>query len=382
MLKIWNIVLIALTFALTIFGTFVTRSGLISSVHAFGVSNLGPLFLGFLALILLSSGILLIQRTNLLQSRGSLGTWTSKEAGFMINNILFIAITLGVFLGTILPTISELFQGSKMTVGPNFFNGFSTPLGIVIFLLTGMCVLLSWEKTTAKKLLRNFIIPVSVGLLSMILLLSFGVSKLLPLVALGIAFFAITTIVSDWVRGTLVRSRVNKLAFPKALVHLMTHNKRRFGGYIVHLGMLFFFIGIIGSSSFQTEKTATLKKNQTLSIGPYTLTFQGIFEERHPAMLVDAAAFNLEKNGRSIGTIRSEKHLFPNFQPATEVGIRSTLREDVYLILANYDKTNQVATVSVLINPLVLWIWIGGIVIVLGTIFAMAPNIFKNKRTV
>ncbi len=374
MFKTWNLTLIILTFALTIFGTFVTRSGIISSVHAFGVSTLGPLFLGFLAIVLLGSFYLLFSKAKQLRSHRTLGSWTSKESSFLLNNLLLVAMTLGVFWGTILPTVSEAFQGAKMTVGAAFFNRMATPIGLALFLLTGLCALLSWGKTSNNRLLKNFMLPGLITLAAFIIMTMLGIRQLTPLVSLLIATFALTTTLAEFIHGALVRSRTDKIRLVPALLSLAQRNKRRYGGYIVHLGVLMLFLGIIGSSAFSVEKTATLQKGQDISLGAYRLVFRGMIGSHAKGMHIQAANFDLFKNNRQIGTIKSEKHIHPNFQPATEVGIRSTLAEDLYLVLADYNGKAEAATVSVMINPLILWMWIGGIVMVLGALLAMSPQ--------
>jgi cytochrome c-type biogenesis protein CcmF len=373
MLKIWNISLVALTFALTIFGTFVTRSGLISSVHAFGVSDLGPLFLGFLALIIVGSIVLLWKRSSLLKSEKKLGTWTSKESSFMLNNLLFVALTAGVFLGTILPTISEAIKGNKMTVGADFFNRMAAPIGIGIFLLIGICTLLSWGKTSTKKLLSNFMVPGIVTAIIIFLLAIFGITHLGAMVAFAIAVFAIVTVTLDYIKGIKVRKANSGLSLLGSIKSLTMRNQRRYGGHIVHIGVLLLFVGIIGSSAFVTEKSQTVHVGQNIDIGQYSLTYQGIEHRDEGDLHIDAAVFDVKKAGRSLGRLEAQKHLHANFQPATEVGIRSTLVEDLYVILSQYDTKSGLATISVLINPLVIWMWIGGIIMVLGTVIAIWP---------
>ena len=380
MLKIWNMVLVTLTFALTIFGTFVTRSGVISSVHAFGVSNLGPAFLAFLGLIIAGSAGLIISRSSLLQSRGHIGSWSSKEWSFLLNNILFLALTLAVLLGTIWPTVTEAVNQQKITVGPEWFNRMATPIGLAVFALTGLCALLAWNRTTKQNLLRSLRAPLLITLAIILLIVLLGVRGPLPLFALAIAIFSISATLLEFVRGARVRKKNEATGYPGALVSLARRNKRRYGGYIVHLGVLLLFLGIIGSSAFSLEKEATLRKGESLEIGRYRLLYQGMVSNERPDRRVDAARFDLFINGKPAGRMEAEKHLHPNFQPATEVAIRSNLREDLYVILASYDLSSQIATVSVLINPLILWMWIGGIVMTLGTLLAISPQGAGRKR--
>lgn len=373
-LKRWTISLIVITFALTIFGTFVTRSGMISSVHAFGVSDLGPLFLGFLALIIITSTLLLIRRTPMLQGKEDIGTWSSKESSFLLNNILFVAITIGVFVGVVMPTLSELISGQPMTVGQQFFNRMATPIGIAIFLLIGVCTVLSWGKTSTTKLWRNLWVPLLVTLVALGMFLLSGLHGFTPLLSLSVAVFALMSTIQDYLRSARVHSRQQQTNVFKSIIALARKHKRRYGGYIVHIGVLLFFLGLIGSSAFPIETSATVRQGETIEVGDYQLAFEGIERERAKDRFIDSAIFNVQKGGKDVGTIVSEKHLFENFQPATEVGLRSTLKEDVYVILADYDQTANIATVSVLVNPLVLWIWLGGIVMVLGSVIAIYPD--------
>jgi len=373
-LKRWTISLVVVTFALTIFGTFVTRSGLISSVHAFGVSNLGPLFLGFLLLIITTSTILLIKRTVMLKGEKDIGSWTSKESSFLLNNILFLAMTLGVLIGVLTPTLSELTTGEQMTVGVEWFNRMATPIGIAIFILVGLCAALSWGKTSANKLWRRFMWPIATTILAIVLLLIFDIHGFLPLLSLAVAVFAFSLTFQDYIKGIIVHKARENRSFFAAWISLTFKHKRRYGGYLVHLGVLLFFLGIIGSSAFTQEKSATLEKGESITIGNFDLYYQGLSRESGKDRIIDAAHFIVKKSDRELGKLSAEKHLFDNFQPATEVGIRSTVKQDIYIILADYDPTSQVATFSVLLNPLVLWIWIGGLVMVMGTIVALLPD--------
>lgn len=374
MLKRWTLSLVVITFALTIFGTFVTRSGLISSVHAFGVSDLGPLFLGFLALIIIFSGILIGTRNDVLKSKKDIGSWTAKESGFLLNNLLFVFITLGVFIGTLMPSLSELFKGQQMSVGADWFNRMATPIGLGIFLLVGLCATLSWTKTSSNKLMRNLLLPLSAAILFLALFIITGLRGFVPLLSLAIAVFAIVSTLQDYLRGVRVHSRRNNSNFLSALISLTLKHKRRYGGYIVHLGVLCFFLGLIGSSAFTIEKAATVRRGESVKIGAFNLKYNGLTRQRAKDRFIDSAHFTINKAGKKIGAISSEKHLFEKFQPSTEVGIRSTLKEDIYVILADYNITSQTATIHVLINPLVVWIWIGGIVMVIGTLLAMLPD--------
>ncbi len=374
MLKIWNLALVMITFALTIFGTFVTRSGVISSVHAFGVSNLGPLFLAFLALILIGSFLLLLHRRKALVGANQIESWTSKESSFLLNNILFIALTIGVFIGTLLPTISEIIRGEKITLGAPFFNKMAVPIGIAIFFLTGFCALLAWNKTSRRKLIRNLVPPSIPALVIVFIMVLAGVQAFTPLLALAVAAFGFSATLMEFIRGARARQKSEQISFFKALLSLAQRNKRRYGGYLVHLGVLFLFLGIIGSSAFSLQKDVTVRPGESIELGGYRLEFQHLTTSMKGDRQIDQAVFKVYRGDKLLSTMRPEKHLYENFQPSTEVAIRSTLRDDLYIILASYDLRNQIATVSVLVNPLMLWMWIGGSLMVLGTLLAISPS--------
>ena len=372
-LKTWNISLITLTFALTIFGTFVTRSGLISSVHAFGVSDLGPLFLGFLCIIVAGSMLLLYLRRSELQNSNSIGSWTAKESSFMLNNLMFIALALGVFIGTILPAITEAISGEKMTVGPPFFNRIATPTGLAIYTLIGVCSLVAWGRTGWSRLGRRFVIPAGIALAITLLLILSGVREMVPLLALAVASFGLSAVLFEFVRDLTVRRKTPGSSSGS----FFSRNKRRYSAIILHVGSFLLLIGIIGSSAFNQSRTLTVQKGDTVTLGGYDLRFETLTSEHRQDRHIDAIHFTIFRDGRARGTISSERHFYPNFQPATEVGIRSSLIQDLYLILSDYDKDAGRATVSLLINPLMIWMWIGGIIMTLGTAIALLP---ESKR--
>jgi len=279
-----------------------------------------------------------------------------------------------------MPAISEAISGNKMTVGEHFFNQMATPIGMIIFLLIGICTLLAWNKTTVKKLYKNIFTPGVITIVFIVLFIIFGVRNITALMALSIAVFSLSVTILEFARGISARKRLDKSSFTKAIVNLLTINKRRYGGFIVHLGVLMLFLGMIGSSAFSLEKTATIHKGGNIEVGHFILKYKGLASEQTDDLDIVSAHFDIFNNNKLIGTISSEKHFHKNFQPATEVGIRSTLKEDVYVILSNYDNKTEAATISVLINPLVLWMWIGGIVMVAGTLLAMSPRNGKNKK--
>ncbi len=381
MLKVWNLVLIILTFGLTIFGTFITRSGIISSVHSFGVSNLGPLFLIFLGVILLVSLGLLWWRWPQLQSEHRLDAVLSRESSFLFNNLILLGMAFAIFWGTIFPIVSEAVRGVKITVGPPFFNQVNVPIGLALLALTGICPLIAWRKASKRDLRRSFTIPLSAGLLAAIMLFIFGVRSLYPLMSFALSLFVVTTIGLEFYRGATARARIANLNFLHALWDLTMRNKRRYGGYIVHVGVIMIFVGITGSSAFQKEKTANLALGESMQIADYTLHYQGLVDQSTEHAQVVAAKLQVEKAGKMIATLFPAKQKHQNHDAVSEVAIRQTPKEDLYLILSGWDE-QQRASLKVLVIPLVAWIWIGGIVMIIGTLIALGPDRLKQQSQI
>jgi len=379
MLKVWNIVLIILTFVLTIFGTFITRSGIISSVHSFGVSNLGPLFLVFLGVTLIFSIGLLIRRLPLLKSEYELDAFLSRESSFFFNNLILVSIAFAVFWGTLFPIISEAVRGVKITVGPPFFNQVNIPMGLILLALTGICPLIGWRKTTPRALRRNFLVPLLLSVLVGIILFIAGIRTLYPLLSFTLSFFVLMTIMVEFNRGAKARARKTHTSYLPALWNLTMRNKRRYGGYIVHLGVVMIFVGITGSSAFQQEKEAVLTPGESLQIGDYKILYRGLEDQSTDHAAIVAAAMQVEKAGIPLGVMYPSKQLFKNHEPVSEVAIRQTLKEDLYLIFSSWDAEER-ASLKVLVNPLVAWIWIGGMVMIVGTLIALGPSKIKTQR--
>jgi cytochrome c-type biogenesis protein CcmF len=378
MLKIWNIVLITLTFLLTIFGTFITRSGLISSVHTFGQSSLGWVFLAFLGIIIVASFNLLMRRLPQLQSKNELDSFLSRESSFLYNNLILVGIAFATFWGTIFPVISEAVRGVKITVGPPFFNKVNTPFGLALLALTGLCPLFAWRKTTFKNLRGNFLTPFLFSALGSIVFYVSGIRQTYPLISFTLALFVLTSIILEFSRGAKVRKKTSGEGLLKALWMTINRNKRRYGGYIVHVGVVLIFVGITGSA-FKVDKQATVKKGESFNIKSYTLRYDALSKYPTANKEVIAASLSMFNAGSRITVLNPEKNLHRGHdQPASEVAIHSTLKEDVYVVLAGHE--GDIATFKVLVTPLVIWIWIGGIVMTLGTIFAMLPDRRKGRR--
>ncbi len=373
MLKTWNVVLIVLTFSLTIFGTFITRSGIISSVHSFGVSNLGPLFLLFLLLILVVSSGLLWYRRPGLQSDNQFDGFISRESSFLFNNLILLGMAFAVFWGTIFPIISEAVKGVKVTVGPPYYNQVNIPIGLALLALTGICPLIAWRKASMKNLRRSFVIPLLSGLVTAGGLLIGGFYSLYPVMSFSLAALVLTTIMLEFYRGSVTRSRILRVSLIHGLWDLTMRNKRRYGGYIVHLGVTMIFVGIAGSGAFQKEVSTVLAVGESTRIADYTLNYKGIVDQSTDHARIVAAEFEVELDGKTIATMFPSKQIYRNQDPVSEVDIRQTLKEDLYLILAQWDE-HQNVTIKALVIPLVAWIWIGGVVMMIGTLVALGPE--------
>ena len=384
MLKRWNLGLIIGTFLLSIFGTFITRSGVIASVHSFTQSNVGYFFLAFLVVGAILSFTLLYTRWSLLEAEVQLESMVSREAAFLFNNLLFVGIAFSVLWGTLFPILSELVKGTKITVGPPFFNRVNVPLGLLLLALTGVGPLIAWRKASTANLKRQFIVPAASGVLTLVALLALGIRDLYAIMALALAGFVAGTIMQEFYRGVRARRRMHGESTPVALVHLIGRNRRRYGGYIVHAGILIYFVAFAGMA-FKREREATLKPGQSVELSSpfghtYRFTHVGISQYEALNRIVSAATVEVAKNGRRAGLMSSEKRQHvdsfkrPTFEPSTEVAIRSNLQEDVYIVFAGAVNGTEEAVYRFNVNPLVWWVWFGGLVLALGGLITMWPG--------
>jgi len=388
MLKRWNMTLIIGSFLLSIFGTFITRSGVIASVHSFTQSNVGYFFLGFLLASAILSYTLLYTRWDRLEADVHLESMVSREAAFLFNNLLLVGVAFSVLWGTLFPILSEAVRGTKIAVGPPFFNKVNVPLGLLLLALTGVGPLIAWRKASTGNLRRQFIWPVVTGLVVAILLLALGMRNYMAVVALGLAGFVVGTLGQEFARGTRARHRMYQESYLVALGRLIARNRRRYGGYIVHAGMVIYFCAFAGYA-FKTEMEATLKPGASVSLKSpyghvYTFTHLGVSQFEQLNRVVTQASVQVTRDGKSIGVVNSEKRQHfsepapgvrqKSFEPSTEVGIRSNLQEDLYIVYAGSVAGTEEAVYRFTINPLVLWVWIGGVVLVVGGLITMWPG--------
>jgi cytochrome c-type biogenesis protein CcmF len=384
MLKKWNLGLILGSWLLSIFGTFITRSGVIASVHSFTQSRVGYFFLAFLVIAGVASYALYASRLHLLQAEATLESMVSREASFLFNNLIFIGIAFSVLWGTLFPILSELVQGTKVTVGPPFFNQVNVPLGLALLLLTGIGPLIAWRRASVPNLRRQFVVPAAAGTFALLILLVAGMRDVYALLALAIACFVLATVVQEFGRGAGARHRQYGEPYPVAWARLVARNRRRYGGYIVHTGMLLLFVAFTGMA-FKRETEATLRPGESATIQSpyghtYTFTHVGISQYNALNRQVTAALVDIRRDGKPAGRLKTEKRQHIDglgrntFEPSTEVGIQSGLREDLYVVLAGLVDGTEQAVYRFTINPLVWWVWFGGYVLVLGGLVVLWPG--------
>jgi cytochrome c-type biogenesis protein CcmF len=381
MLKAWNVALIMVTFFLSIFGTFVVRSGILASVHAFALSAIGPYFLTFLGLTIAGSLALYFWRLPQLKSENQLDSFLSREASFLINNLLFLGIAFAIFWGTIYPLVAEALADQKVSVGPPYFKQVAGPLLGAMILLMGIGPLMPWRRASRDHLVHNFALPVGGTVAGLLVLLVVGIRDPFALLGFGLCLFVLGTILQEFGRGMLARHRATGESYPLALGSLIRRNNRRYGGYVVHLAMLLIGAGAVGSQIYQQQTQATLAPGESVSLASYTITAQGIQTNQLPGVKVIDGALTV--NGQDL---RPEKQYFDNFpqQPSTKVGLKSTPFEDLYVVLAGWEGDGPAARVSLalFVNPLVSWIWAGGVLLLLGTIITMWPAPAPSRQRV
>ncbi|MBI1847405.1 MAG: heme lyase CcmF/NrfE family subunit [Candidatus Rokubacteria bacterium] len=374
MLKLWNIALVILTFSLTLFGTFLTRSGVIASVHAFTQGSIGIFFLTFLSLVVLVALGLLAFRWKDLEAQGQLDSVLSRESAFLLNNVLFVAAAFTVFFGTVFPLLAEAVRGTKVSVGAPFFNQVNIPLFLSLIFLMGIGPLIAWRRASPDNLRRNFLVPVVLGVAGAALFFFAGVRSALAVLCLALTVFVAATIGLDLVRATRSRARLGETVVP-ALGRLLLAHNRRYGGFIVHFGILIIAIGVTGSQAWSIQRETTLQRGETTELGGYRIRFDGLDarrESNHEAVL---GTFTVTRGAGRAVTMQPAKKFYPQEQsPIAGVDYRLGLREDVYLVLGDFAQDGSHATIKVQVNRLVSWIWIGGAVLTLGAALALLPE--------
>jgi cytochrome c-type biogenesis protein CcmF len=382
MLKQWNMLLIILTYSLVIFGTFLTRSGVLSSVHAFAESAIGPMFFIFIGITFVISVSLLIYRWSDLRAEVEMKSLLSREALFLLNNLLFFGILIVCFWGVIFPLISEIFTGQKITVGPPFYQRATGPLWGALLALMGVAPLSAWGYSTLKTIGRAAWKPSIPTLLVPIVLYVMNVRNWVALLGFTLVAFVIFITIYEYWRGVRARRRTQGEDYLTALSRLTARNRRRYGGYIIHIAMVVMAVGILGIEVYQTQTQQTLAVGQTMQISGYTLRYDSLAQFPYvDGRQVTRAVLSVSRDGKNLGELAPRYDLYPDGQPMTIPAIRSTLTDDLYVVLVNWENVSVEQTpFKVYHNPLVNWLWIGSAFFVLGYLVAAWPE--KEKSVV
>jgi cytochrome c-type biogenesis protein CcmF len=383
MLKVWNIVLVITTFLLTIFGTYLTRSGIVQSVHAFSETELGTPFLIFMGCVILVSSYLVITRLSHLRNDHSISSFLSKESAFLWNNVILLVATFAVLWGTMFPTMSELFTGQRITVGQPFFNRIMAPIGLILIFLMGVGPMISWKKTDIKNIRSNLLLPFIAGIIIAITTYYMGISHWYVVASAGLIAFVFGTLFIEFYRGIRVNCKQKNQSILAATQDLLVFSNKRYGGYIIHLGILLIFIAIAGTV-YQTETNFSLTPGQHFKFQNYEFTYNKASYHKDTHHSQTTASVTLSKNKTKLIELKpSRNYYFASKQPTTEVDIYQTFFEDVYIILGGIDKDSKQADFKVIINPLISFMWLGGIVLLLGVIIVLMPRgwgMIKNSN--
>ncbi len=385
-LKIWNVVLIWLTYFLVILGTFTTRSGILESVHSFALSNIGPFFLGFLILVVFGFLWLLFERLPLLQGETEIDSMASREAAFLANNWLFTGIAFATLWGTFFPMFSEIITGSRISVAAPFFNKVNGPLFLLLLLLMGIGPLLSWRRTSLEAARRQFTWPLLAALLLGGLVAVTVPSSPYAVLGLAIITFVAATIVQEFVRGVQARRAISGENPLQAMASLIRRNGRRYGGYIVHLGIVLIGVAIIGNEFYQSTTNVTLAPGESVELAGYRLTYQQLAERRGPNFTEIGAHIQVSdaESGKPLSVLVPKRNLYDKTpdQPTSEVGLQMRPTEDVYVVLNGWESGGKTVTLTIYVNPLTMWMWIGGLILALGTLLAAWPHPQRKSRAV
>ncbi|HOL70921.1 MAG TPA: heme lyase CcmF/NrfE family subunit [Bryobacteraceae bacterium] len=380
MMKVWNMVLVSATFFLCIFGTFLTRSGIVSSVHAFAQSSIGHWFIGFMAATMAVTAYLILDRLDYLKTEARLESVISRESSFMFNNLILLAAAFAILWGTMFPVISEAVTGEKISVGPPFFNRIMVPIGLFLLFLTGVGPLFAWRRTSLESLRRNFQWPLLGALALAAGLFAAGVRHGYALTALGLCLFVAWTIIAEFYRGSRAIAAKSGTGLLRSAVELTRRNTRRYGGYIVHFGIVLMYVGFSGAA-FNTDTTQEVRIGDHIRLGSYELRVADVRQGDNPNYTWHTARIDVTKNGRSLGSLTPERRFYKASQQGTsEVAIRRRLNEDLYLNFAGMSDDNQRAIIQAFVFPLVSWIWIGYWVLVAGTLICLVPSKVRPRQ--
>ena len=387
MLKVWNLSLIVATFGLTVFGTFLTRGSILSSVHAFAESAVGPMYLGFLLVVLCAGYGLIAARSKQLASESSIDRVVSREGVFLGNNILLVALTVTVLIGTVFPLINEALTGAKVSVGGPYFDRTAAPVMILLLFLMGIGPLLPWRVGSKRYLLQRLRVPLWAGALTILGLVLTGVRHPVAIFAFGLAAFVGTATVSEMVRGVRAQRRASAGGAARSAVAAFSRNRRLYGGLVAHLGLVLAIVAIVWSTSYRTEKEVTLTKGQSTTFAGYEMRYAGSTFRNEPQRIVFVSTIEmLDEQGREVGVLIPSLNYYPS-SPNEPIGTPSISRgtplngfHDLYASLQSLAPKGTSATFRLFSNPGVLWLWVGGGVMVVGGAIALWPTRRKRRR--
>ena len=373
MFRMWNIVLIAVAFTLAQMGMFINRGGPVPSVHSFAQSTMGWIFLAFMGATLLGSLAAFAWRIDTLKSRERLESMLSRESFFLLQNVLFLIVAFVTLWGTVYPVIADASQGETITIGEPYFNRVNGPILLTIVLIMGVGPLLPWRRATARNLVRTLRYPIAAAVATAAVLVVAGMRQPVAIFALAVCAIVVTGILAEWVRGSISRHRKGE-SYPVAWAKLVSNNRPRYGGYVVHLAIIMLAVGAIASSFFDIQRDFALSPGQSASLGGYSLRYIGF--ERSPFSDREEVTAHLEVSvdDRSLGSMYPSRAFYPDFRiGATKAAIRSTPVEDFYIVPSEFGEGGE-AVFRVYINPMVWWMWAAGPVLLLGTVLAVSPS--------
>jgi cytochrome c-type biogenesis protein CcmF len=385
MLRVWNVLLVILAFSLSLFGTFLTRSGVVNSIHSFTQSSIGPWFLGFIAVTVGVSLAIVFHRLPRLRSPTKLESPISREAAFLYNNLLLLALCLTILWGVVYPILSEAVRGEAVVLGRSYYDFFLRAFGLPLLLLMGIGPLIAWRRASMRNLVTTFRWPTFVALATGVVLLLLGAGSSVPgLVAYTFAAFVLATIVMEFARGTRARKALGADSWLGAFSSLLARNRRRYGGYVVHASIVILAVGIAGSSAFDSVAEAKLTRGDAMRVGDYTLVYRSLDERAAENATEIRATLAVTRGDRDLGTLEAGKNAYTvEQQVSNEVGIRSDplTGEDLFVIAEQIDPDGTVYF-RVFVKPLVNLIWIAGLVFLLGSLITLWPDAREQRRLV
>ena len=380
MLRVWNLSLVTATFALTIFGTFLTRSGAINSVHAFSRSSIGPLLLGFFIVITVVSVGLIAWRGEQLRSPGRIDSPLSREGAFLANNLLFAGFALVVLIGTVFPLLAEVYDDRQISVGEPYFDSMTRPLGFLLLFLMAVAPALPWRAANGDVLHHRLVVPALMGGALMVAVVGLGMRGLAAVGSAGLAAFALAGIARSFITGVRARRRHAPESLARAFGEVVAGNRRLYGGLIVHAGVVVFAVAFAMSSSFSADTEAGLRRGESVRLRGYEISYVGDRTERTGRKTTVSVELEIRRGGRVLGRYEPELAMFPGATQAIgKPSVRNGALEDVYLTMISAPRDGR-AVIGVLVNPLVVWLWIGAGVMVAGTAVAAWPGGRRRRR--